>query len=266
MFDNSGEKIKNVASVLCMIGIILSVIIGLVLIATGANLNGDYYTRSFGTVFIWTGIITAAAGSLMSWVVSLLIEGFGDLISSQQCTERLANDILGKINSTLLIGDKASEPAKTKSSVENNHTLYDTWKCANCKTDNNANAKFCVHCGQKRGEPWECTNCKTSNASEHLFCSNCGMSRNASSDLAEQRKEELLHGRIDYETLLKEAEQCTKAIEIEQLFSKALAGNETEETESILDILRKCREHERMYGNMKRDALNSVRKYIESLK
>ena len=266
MFDNSGEKIKNVASIFCVIGIFLSIIIGLVLIVAGSNLNGDYYTQGSGTVHIWTGIITAAAGSLMSWVLSLLIAGFGTLISSQLHTEMLAHDILEKINSTSVMTGKASAPVKTEPGVQSNHKLYDTWKCANCKTENKDQAKFCVQCGQKHGEPWKCTNCKTSNASEHLFCSNCGMSRNASADLAEQRKECLQQGRIDYEALLKEAEQCANAKEIEQLFKNALEGAESEETAAILADLRKNRESERVYGNMKCDAINNIRKYLESLK
>ncbi len=51
------------------------------------------------------------------------------------------------------------------------------WPCANCGTQNGAEAKFCSKCGTKKPEAaagWTCANCNAANAAEAKFCSNCG--------------------------------------------------------------------------------------------
>jgi class 3 adenylate cyclase len=45
-------------------------------------------------------------------------------------------------------------------------------KCPNCQTENPADAKFCLNCGQKFAR--RCTNCQSELAAGARFCSNCG--------------------------------------------------------------------------------------------
>lgn len=66
MFGNIGGKIQGVAQVVCWIGIITSVLAGIVLVATGD--------------LALVGILTALVGSIGSWVGSLFLYGFGELI------------------------------------------------------------------------------------------------------------------------------------------------------------------------------------------
>lgn len=75
MFNNIGRKIKTFAKVMCWIGIIASVVAGLVMIAT--SFSG--YAPAAGIV---AGILTAVLGSLFSWVGSFMMVGFGELVEN----------------------------------------------------------------------------------------------------------------------------------------------------------------------------------------
>ena len=69
MFGNIGGKIKSLAQVITWLGIIGSVIWGFVLMATDEDL-------------IFAGLMIALLGSLISWVSSFVLYGFGQLIEN----------------------------------------------------------------------------------------------------------------------------------------------------------------------------------------
>lgn len=68
MFNNIGRKIKMLAEVLCWIGIILSVSIGIL-----SLFGGIVYFLSFGFILLFLG-------PLLSWIGSFLLYGFGELV------------------------------------------------------------------------------------------------------------------------------------------------------------------------------------------
>ena len=70
MFDNIGSKIKTLAQVIAWIGIIGSVILGLIFLTTGNE----------GMAL--TGILIAVVGSLLSWIGSFIAYGLGQLIEN----------------------------------------------------------------------------------------------------------------------------------------------------------------------------------------
>lgn len=77
MFKNIGRKIKMLAKVICWIGIIFSLIAGIILIAIGAqHWNGE--------VTVITGVIVLILGPISSWLGSFTLYGFGELIDSTQ--------------------------------------------------------------------------------------------------------------------------------------------------------------------------------------
>ncbi len=83
MFDNIGGKIKTLAKVLCWVGIVLSVIIGISVMATGngtLTINGSYANVSPVIV----GIILMVFGCLVSWIGSFFAYGFGQLIENSE--------------------------------------------------------------------------------------------------------------------------------------------------------------------------------------
>lgn len=83
MFTNIGDKIKNLASVLAWLGIIGSIIGGIVMIAVGLESS---------EIFVLFGFLTAIAGSLVSWIGSFLLYGFGELIDRVAQIDRKLNN------------------------------------------------------------------------------------------------------------------------------------------------------------------------------
>lgn len=69
MFENIGNKIKTLAKVLCWIGIIVSVIVAIVLFASDDDLVG-------------IGFLVLIGGSLISWIGSFVLFGFGQLVEN----------------------------------------------------------------------------------------------------------------------------------------------------------------------------------------
>ena len=79
MFSNIGRKIKITAKVLCWIEIIVSVAGGVGMIAAGFS---GMWTQMGSIVTILGGIGASLLGSLLSWVGSFFMVGFGELIEN----------------------------------------------------------------------------------------------------------------------------------------------------------------------------------------
>ena len=79
MFSNIGRKIKITAKVFCWIGIIISVAGGVGMIVAGFS---GMWTYAGSIVTILGGIGTALLGSLLSWVGSFFMVGFGELVEN----------------------------------------------------------------------------------------------------------------------------------------------------------------------------------------
>lgn len=77
MFDNIGSKIKSLARIITWIGIIGSVILGIIQIS-----NGSRYSSYGGSPLIWSGLGTIVIGSLAAWISSFILYGFGELIEN----------------------------------------------------------------------------------------------------------------------------------------------------------------------------------------
>ncbi|MBR3943293.1 MAG: hypothetical protein IKJ55_08030 [Clostridia bacterium] len=67
MFDNIGEKIKSWAFSICVVGIIFSVVEGVLMIIDKE---------------IALGVLTALVGALASWIGSFVLYGFGQLVEN----------------------------------------------------------------------------------------------------------------------------------------------------------------------------------------
>ena len=68
MFENIGSKIKALAKVICWVGIILSLIIGIIMLASSGDVGSG------------VGLIVIIVGCLGSWIGSFFTYGFGELI------------------------------------------------------------------------------------------------------------------------------------------------------------------------------------------
>lgn len=83
MFKNIGGKIKDLAQVICYLGIAISVIAGIVMIGFGSSsYNGD--------AMVYMGFAVMIVGPLVSWIGSLFAYGFGELIENTTVIAELA--------------------------------------------------------------------------------------------------------------------------------------------------------------------------------
>lgn len=85
-FDNAGSKIKAIAIVFAVIGMIGSAIFGIFVIAEGHEEE------------LIIGVLIIALGCLFSWFSSLLLFGFGQLIENSDILVRLhRSDTLARL-------------------------------------------------------------------------------------------------------------------------------------------------------------------------
>ncbi|MCH5202053.1 MAG: hypothetical protein J1F17_02495 [Oscillospiraceae bacterium] len=106
MFDEIGTRIKMYASVIFWIAVAASIIIGIVLISMGVKESHG------GGGLIAEGFFTLLFGWFPSYIGSLIVYGFGELI--EKTTE---------------IAKNSASSAATKRAVE---VTDDMWKCPAC--------------------------------------------------------------------------------------------------------------------------------------
>ncbi len=84
MFSNIGGKIKMLAKVLFWIGVIGSVIIGGIFLISPRGTATFNYSYGYSTQVssVLAGIIFIFLGFLLSWISSMLLYGFGQLIEN----------------------------------------------------------------------------------------------------------------------------------------------------------------------------------------
>jgi len=94
MWDNISEKIKLLAKVIAWVGIISSVISGISLISQGIDLNQSSRSGRDGELFIFLGIASLIGGSIISWISSFFMYGFGELINNSEKQKILQKQLL----------------------------------------------------------------------------------------------------------------------------------------------------------------------------
>lgn len=120
MFRNPGGKIKSYAKVLFWIGVVISIIIGVIEIGSSFVAAAYSYQGSFGTILlgILGGILTVAIGTLISWLAVLTLYAFGTLVEN--------SDELVRLNGGIPSGDKNAEkievPEKMHQTLHNIQT------------------------------------------------------------------------------------------------------------------------------------------------
>lgn len=124
MFENVGKKIKTFAKVICWIGIIGSALWGIIYI-----LSEGLYLED-----IIIAVIIIAGGVLSSWISSLFIYGFGELIDK-------TTDISGKLSNV-----KEEEKPAPAASKYNADAEY---KCPECGSKFKFGQEKCPGCGKK---------------------------------------------------------------------------------------------------------------------
>ncbi len=127
MFDNIGGKIKTLATVVTIIGIVASVIAGLYFMIE----------EEFGL-----GLVIIIVGALSSWIGSFLLYGYGELIEK---TAEIAQNTRRSGIATTSASVPMSIPPRT------NTTTSQTKKktCPSCLREVSPYDSACRFCGQK---------------------------------------------------------------------------------------------------------------------
>jgi hypothetical protein len=89
MFTNVGDKIKVLAKVICVLGIIVSVVMGIAIISGGSSFS--YYTSS--NQMILPGLLVMVLGSVLSWANAILLFTFGEMAENIASLRRSVDQI-----------------------------------------------------------------------------------------------------------------------------------------------------------------------------
>lgn len=143
MFNNIGKKIKTLAEIITVLGILASIVTAIVI-----------WTTVEYSFLIGLGILVF--GCIFAWIGSFLLYGFGELIES---TKRIEQTICPQTpgasnkpaNVSFYNADDLSyeiaDPAPQQySSTTANPTIM--WKCPKCHTPYMKDVKRCDVCGE----------------------------------------------------------------------------------------------------------------------
>lgn len=123
MYENVGAKIKGLASGIAGLGIVFSIIIGFVLCIL------NRYT-------IFLGLIIAVVGSVISWLGSLFMAGFGELIhQTTEINAFLRQKSVGEKSKSVKTSNSEDIPNEKKAQ-ESNLRMYGygtIGRCEGCK-------------------------------------------------------------------------------------------------------------------------------------
>lgn len=118
---NISEKMRTLAYVNFVAGILITVAIIIVCFKNGADLNE--LKRNSGDWLIWTGVIGGGFSVLLTLIVSFIIAAIGDISESLETMVyflKSQNSMVSSISS---------------------------WKCKECGADNEGNSIVCKTCG-----------------------------------------------------------------------------------------------------------------------
>lgn len=115
------RKMRTLAYVNFVAGILITVAIIIVCFKNGADLNE--LKRNSGDWLIWTGVISGGFSVLLTLIVSFIIAAIGDISESLE---------------TMLYFLKSENSMVSSIS---------SWKCKECGADNEGNSIVCKTCG-----------------------------------------------------------------------------------------------------------------------
>ncbi|MBR2175651.1 MAG: zinc ribbon domain-containing protein [Clostridia bacterium] len=172
MFNNPGGKLKEYGYTVFIIGIIVSVISGIV-IWTNGNLLQKISGGSIGGFNFWifiVGAIIIAVGIFGSYILAIFIVSFGELVE----------------NSTILVNLETSQVKQ--STLVSHEKQYK--KCNICGAINDGDSYTCSECGSglpkskisqsqmdktsATGSFVFCPKCNTENSKSAKYCCKCG--------------------------------------------------------------------------------------------
>ena len=164
MFDDIGGKIKGLATFICWVGIIVCVILGIVMIV---NATGGY--RTDGGMVV-AGILIIVIGSLLSWVGSFVLYGFGELVENSTELVIMKDQEMKRAKRKEDLEQGKQDPvAQPSTSSRVSYANY--WKCPKCGKQNPPTTSTCLCGGEKPVmNTWTCPKCAKRNPNTLQVC------------------------------------------------------------------------------------------------
>ncbi len=135
MFDDIGNKIKTLAKVVCALGMIGSIIGGIVICLEAVNRHSD---SSFAL-----GVLVALVGCILSWISVFVLYGFGELVDKTSSIERMLSEGFS-VNSNSFNDNVNNNDYKTNTVGMNEEII-----CPNCGMLNEIGDYYCKKCKSK---------------------------------------------------------------------------------------------------------------------
>ena len=175
MFDNIGGKIKTLAVVVCVVGMIASLIFAIVL----------WSMDSYRTPTIALGFGVLIGGCVVSWVGSFFTYGFGQLIEDTAAIrEALKPTSKPEIEMRPMMNapehEARTKPVLQYAPIVGKKTENLRWTCQKCKCINTSSNDICSCCGSEKerivSSSWVCKSCGLRN-NAGTVCEDCGKSK-----------------------------------------------------------------------------------------
>ena len=139
MFDNIGGKIKGLAKFITVFGIIVSVIVGACILDAASKM----YPHDMKGVETIPGFTVMVVGSVISWLSSLVLYAFGQLVeSAKNLEEKFCSNSDTNLSEITQIVNQTIEKENYNESLEN-------LNCPICGEQIKENARFCTKCGTR---------------------------------------------------------------------------------------------------------------------
>ena len=132
MYENVGKKIKGVATFFCWAGIIASFVYAGILFYNAIKVS-NYYSFNASNKQFFLIIIILIGGVAISWLASLTLYGFGELV-----------DRAVSIDDKLCITNKTDDKK-----VMRTDNVKMTIICNDCGYEQDYSNTFCCKCGKK---------------------------------------------------------------------------------------------------------------------
>lgn len=159
MFDNIGGKIKSLATIICVVGMVASLIA-----AIGLWEQHDQYnslTRTYSNT-IWDGICVLLGGCIGSWTGCFCLYGFGELIDETTLTRQINQQILQRLSASEDKTGRSAEPVRDVPVAFSNE-----------RRSEGAIRAHSLSTGSSTGG-WICKKCGTRNGTGDISCKDCG--------------------------------------------------------------------------------------------
>ena len=154
MFNNIGRKIKVFAIVSFILGIIASIVFGIICIVLGNQISSNSYgaEKEAGTELVTYGITFLITGCIGSWLGSLTTYGFGELIEQNQMQTALLQNINHKLGNTGNSTPVYIPPQSHRNlpSAQSTPTTSGQVRCENCTELYSTSEPRCPFCGHKK--------------------------------------------------------------------------------------------------------------------